>query len=100
MKGAKHRGKLLGALVRETVEDVAGEILDRGESFAYDLLSRRRADNPYSVLGVSPDDPIEVIRAVHNAKSRVLHPDNKETGDDAKFKKMQQAYEEIIRARG
>jgi len=52
----------------------------------------------YDILGVSPDDPVELIRDVYRRKSMYYHPDK--GGDAEKFKRLNQAYELIMKSRG
>ncbi len=49
-------------------------------------------------LGVSPDDPIELIKKVYANKSSFYHPDK--GGDEAKFKRLTKAYELVLKSRG
>lgn len=53
--------------------------------------------DPWRILGVSPEDPPEMVKAVYRAKSKVLHPDMKGTGNAEAFKRLRDAYEEIQR---
>lgn len=52
----------------------------------------------YDILGVSPDDPAELIKSVYSRKSQFYHPDK--GGDEAKFKRLTHAYELIMKSRG
>ena len=52
----------------------------------------------YDRLGVSPDDPIELIKDVFRKKSMYYHPDK--GGTDEKFTKLRNAYELIMKSRG
>ena len=52
----------------------------------------------YDILGVSPDDPIDLIKSVYSRKSQFYHPDK--GGDEAKFKRLTQAFELIMKSRG
>lgn len=47
----------------------------------------------YDVLGVSPDDPAELIKDVFRRKSMFYHPDR--GGDSEKFKRLNKAYEHM-----
>ena len=49
-------------------------------------------------LGVSPDDPIELIKRVYANKSQFYHPDK--GGDPEKFKRLDKAYKLILKSRG
>ena len=52
----------------------------------------------YDILGVSPDDPTELIKDVFRRKSMYYHPDK--GGTDEKFKRLNKAYELICKSRG
>ena len=51
----------------------------------------------YDVLGVSPDDPIDLVNSVFRKKSMFYHPDK--GGSDEKFKKLKAAYDKIRESR-
>ena len=46
----------------------------------------------YEVLGVSKDASDEDIKRSFRKLAKMYHPDNKETGDEAKFKEIGEAY--------
>jgi len=52
----------------------------------------------YDILGVSPDDPVDLIKRVYNNKAQFYHPDK--GGAPEKFKKLTAAYELILKTRG
>ncbi|GAI60441.1 unnamed protein product [marine sediment metagenome] len=52
----------------------------------------------YDVLGVSPDDPVELIKDVYRRKSMYYHPDK--GGDQEKFKRLTRSYELVMKSRG
>ncbi len=52
----------------------------------------------YDVLGVSPDDPLELIKDVYQKKAMFYHPDK--AGSDEKMKRLNKAYELVMQARG
>jgi len=52
----------------------------------------------YDTLGVSPDDPIELVKSVYSRKSQFYHPDK--GGDPEKFKRLTKAYELVMKGRG
>lgn len=55
---------------------------------------RKKADSsPYTVLGVSPEAPDEVIKAAHKALARKYHTDL--GGDEKKMKQVNEAFEKI-----
>ena len=55
-------------------------------------------DNPYVILGVRPEASTIVIKAAYRAMAKEKHPDA--GGNPEDFKKIQEAYEEIMRQRG
>lgn len=52
----------------------------------------------YDILGVNPDDPVDLIKDVFRRKSMYYHPDR--GGTDEKFKRLNQAFELIMKNRG
>jgi len=55
-------------------------------------------EDAYDVLGVSRDDPLELIKKIYTQKVNFYHPDK--GGDPEKFKRLTRAYETITKARG
>ncbi|MBA7685957.1 hypothetical protein ES703_94388 [subsurface metagenome] len=53
----------------------------------------------YGILGASPDDPDDLINDVYQKKSLFYHPD-RPGGSEAKMKRLNEAYEKIMKARG
>ncbi|MBA7566113.1 Chaperone protein DnaJ [subsurface metagenome] len=77
----------------------------QGLTFTKDLATttgeagRREAlMDAYDILGVSPDDPAELIKDVFRRKSMYYHPDK--GGTNEKFKRLNKAYELICDSRG
>ncbi len=60
---------------------------------------REQLLDAYDILGVSPDDPTNLIKSVYRKKVEYYHPD-KQGGDADKFKRVTAAYELIIKTRG
>jgi DnaJ-domain-containing protein 1 len=55
-------------------------------------------EDAYDVLGVSKDDPDELIKKVYNQKVQFYHPDH--GGDQEKFKRITRALDIIMKSRG
>lgn len=55
---------------------------------------KEKAD-PYTVLGVFPDDSTEVIKSIYKAKAKLYHPDK--GGDKNKFITIDKAYKAILK---
>jgi hypothetical protein len=53
----------------------------------------------YLVLGVWPSETAEKIRKAYLKLAKEYHPDNKVTGNEAKFKEVQEAYEEALKGK-
>ncbi len=47
----------------------------------------------YEILGVSKNASKDEIKSAYRKLAKKYHPDNKETGDEAKFKEVQEAYD-------
>ena len=47
----------------------------------------------YEILGVSKTASKDEIKSAYRKLAKKYHPDNKETGDEAKFKEVQEAYD-------
>ena len=52
----------------------------------------------YDVVGVSPDDPIDMVKEIYTRKAQRYHPDH--GGDVEKFTRLDEAYTLIIKSRG
>ena len=50
----------------------------------------------YEVLGVSKNASKDEIKSSYRKLAKKYHPDNKETGDEAKFKEVQEAYDVLF----
>lgn len=59
---------------------------------------RENLMDAYDILGVSPDDPVELIRDVFRRKSMFYHPDK--GGTEAKMKRLNEAYQQVMKSRG
>lgn len=88
---------------RRFVRMMEGELSDlafRHLSDALHNLKGRAAEQlPYLVLGVSDDDPDELVEQVFRVKAKFRHPDNLEHGDAVRFKELNNAYQIIKRKR-
>ena len=52
--------------------------------------------DPWRVLGVSPDDPVTLVDQVFRLKVKFYHPDNLKTGDRRRFESILDAYRDIV----
>lgn len=50
----------------------------------------------YAIIGVPRDANRKTINHFYRQKAKVLHPDNKETGDEAKFKELKLAFDVLF----
>ena len=60
--------------------------------------SKIKLQDAYFVLGVTPGDSMELIKAIYQKKATFYHPDH--GGENDKFVQLQKAYETICAARG
>ncbi|MDP2729146.1 MAG: DnaJ domain-containing protein [Dehalococcoidales bacterium] len=67
-------------------------------SFDTKPAAEETLEDAYDVLGVSRDDPTELIKKVYVQKVKFYHPDK--GGDPEKFKRITKAYEAIMADRG
>ena len=51
----------------------------------------------YDILGVAPDDPIQMIKEIYLKKTTFFHPD-KPGGNEEKFKRLRNAYELVCKS--
>lgn len=51
--------------------------------------------NPLEVLELDPSADETIIKKQHRVLARRYHPDNRETGNEAKFKEIQAAFEQL-----
>ena len=98
--------QLFGQAVEEVLNRVVPpELLPPGTHFAPQPPPARVPQPPssppssYSILGVSPGDPQDLIEAVWRAKAKYYHPDVP-TGNVDKFQQLKQAYDAIRQERG
>lgn len=104
VKVLKDVDDIMRILTGKGIKDVAARAV---EIFGRDIINHliRDApvplpeDSPYNILEVRPDASDLVVKAVHRAKAKLLHPDNKETGNEEQFKRIQGAYDEIMKER-
>lgn len=52
--------------------------------------------DPWKVLGVDPNDPIQLIDQVWRLKAKTFHPDNPQTGNRDRFEMVLKAYQEVV----
>lgn len=76
--------RLYEAEIRERLQKGLGELINR--------IFSKPEDPAYLTLGVSPSDPVEMIDSVYRAKAKILHPDNRDTGDAERFMMLTKAY--------
>ncbi len=60
--------------------------------------AKTKLQDAYFILGVTPEDPTEMIRNIYRSKANFYHPDK--GGDKDKFIALHAAYEAICQARG
>lgn len=64
----------------------------------YSDTIEKQSYNPYKVLGVTPETPLNEIKKVYRKLAKAYHPDlNHEDGASEKFKEIQEAWEIIMK---
>ena len=76
----------------ETIRRLSGNPEVRA-LFSELLQEARRADDPWRIVGVDPDDPPELIREVYLTKMKHYHPDR--GGNPHKAARLTEAYRRI-----
>lgn len=66
---------------------------------AMNFVTNKIMNDPFVVLGVSKDDPVDLVEAVYKVKAKFYHPDNKDTGNINKFIRIHEAYEKVMRVK-
>lgn len=69
------------------------------KGYREEVVPTQAADDPYAVLGIDPNCIPSDVVYTYRQLAKKYHPDNLETGDEAMFKKITEAYEEICRER-
>jgi len=89
-------GKHLKDVTARAVEVFGEELVNK---LIKEPARKASPDDPYTILEALPEHSDFVIKAIHRAKAKVYHPDNKETGNAEEFKRIQEAYEKIMKDR-
>src|SRR6476620_6018769 len=55
-------------------------------------MSEKKTIDHYEVLQVNPAAESDMIHRVYRLLAQRFHPDNKDTGDEARFRKIHEAY--------
>ena len=71
----------------------AGELVPTGRN-----SDRESFDEACATLGVDPDAPVDEVKKVFQIKVQRHHPDH--GGDPERFKRLQKAYELILKVKG
>lgn len=69
-------------------------LADTIESAYLQLAAPASARDPYEVLGIRPDAPMEAVEAVYRALAKTAHPD-RHGGDDAAMVELNAAIERV-----
>ncbi len=89
-------GKRIKDVLPQAIEYFGHEVIEKVMAKTSVTLS---PDSPYAILQVRYDAADFIVKAVYRKMAGVYHPDNKETGDEEKFKKIQAAYDAIVEER-
>ena len=75
-------------------------IFDRVKRGWKNIQEQPAGEDPYQILGLDPSCiPSDIVYA-YRQLAKKYHPDNRETGNTAMFKKITAAYEELCLQRG
>lgn len=108
---AEQKGRKLSSILKD-LDDISktltGQRIPYWTKRGWEEIQRTRAntavveqvDNPYDILGLDPNCIPSDIIYQYRQLAKKYHPDNLETGDEATFKKVTAAYEELCRQRG
>jgi len=106
--GIQNADDILFLLTGSRFKDVIGNAVNTfGEELTRKLTgiftgeagAELAADNPYSILGIHPDALDVVVRGAYRALAKEYHPDTGLKPDPAKFQKVTEAYNTILRER-
>ena len=89
-------GKRIKDVVPAAIEYFGQEVISK---VLAGTSSRLSPDSPYSILGVRYDAADFIVNAVYRKWATIYHPDNKITGNEEEFKKIQNAYDSIVAER-
>ncbi len=104
LKTLKDADDILKILTGKRIKDIAPLAIDLfGKELINSLLKRPKtatqANDPWTILEINPDASDFIVQAAYRAMARKYHPDNKETGNEAMFIRIQTAYEAILTIR-
>jgi preprotein translocase subunit Sec63 len=97
----------LGAALNRFIQDTALVLGNAGEELLRNAIisglqpskPKHTGEDPYSVLGLPSDASIERVHDIHRRLSKLYHPDSHDTGNAVAFKRIQEAYESIMKMR-
>lgn len=75
----------------------AGACIPLDEAVMREVLEKNTESNPYEVLCIMPEAPIEIIQAAYKALAKKNHPDT--GGSDESFRRIEEAYRKILKSR-
>ena len=75
-------------------------IFDRVKRGLKNIQEQPTAEDPYKILGLDPNCIPSDIVYTYRQLAKKYHPDNRETGNVAMFKKVTAAYQELCLLRG
>jgi len=73
----------------------ASDILARAFS-GFKALNSAPVEAPYTILDLSENCSRDEINSAYRKLAKKFHPDNRETGDQQKFIKIKEAYDQLI----
>ncbi len=103
-RALKDMDDVLKLLTGKRLKDIAPKAIEVfGEAMVKKLMKEGsvtlNANDPYTILEIHPGASDFIVKAAYRAMARRYHPDNKDTGNEDTFKKIQAAFDTITNDR-
>ncbi len=74
------------------------EVATTGSNGSAERERKEDTLDAYDAIGCAPDDPVDLVKDIYKKKAMRYHPDA--GGDQERFKRLQTAYELVMKSRG